>query len=97
MKKTLDLIGGILAFLTVAMYGLLFIHHGIANFFPPVAVTFMESIKTLAVLVVCAITGLEFAMARKSFIIKLAFLILLGITVVAMFFPGALASIGIVF
>lgn len=97
MKKTLDLIGGILAFLTVAMYGLLFIHYGIINFLPEVMVTFMEGIKTLAVLVVCGITGLEFAIARKSFIIKLIFLILLAITVIAMFFPGALASIGIVF
>ena len=94
MKKFLSLIGGILAFLTVIMYAVLFIN-SVWSFLPTNVVSFMEGIKFFAVLAVCAITGLEFAFATKSKLLVFLFIIVLAVVVVFMFFPGVLASVGI--
>lgn len=94
MKKVLSFIGGILAFLTVIMYALLFID-SVYSFLPEAAVAFMEGIKLFAVLVVCAITGLEFAFSTKSVFVVILFCLILAVVIVFMFFPGVLASAGI--
>lgn len=94
MKKVLSFLGGILAFLTVIMYAVLFINTKFA-FLPVNIVTLLESIKFFAVLLVCAITGLEFAFSTKSAFIVIVFIIILAVVVVFMFFPGILASVGL--
>lgn len=95
MKKLLSFIGGLLAFLTVIMYALLFIN-SVWSFLPANAVSFMEGVKFFAVLVVCGITGLEFAFATRMKLLVFLFILILAVVVVFMFFPGVLASIGIV-
>lgn len=95
MKKFLSFIGGLLAFLTVIMYAVLFIN-SVWSFLPATAVSFMEGIKFFAVLVVCGITGLEFAFGTRSKFLVFLFILILAVVVIFMFFPGVLASVGIV-
>ena len=95
MKKVLSLIGGILAFLTVIMYAVLFIN-AVWSFLPANVVAFMEGIKFFAVLAVCGITGLEFAFATKSKLLIFLFILILAVVVIFMFFPNVLESVGIV-
>jgi len=85
MKKTLDLLGGIAAFLTVAVYAVLIIHSN-WNFLPESLLNVLLVCRTWAPLVVVVITGLEFTRG-KSFIFKLLFYALVAVVVVSMFFP----------
>ena len=85
MKKILDLVGGILAFFVVASFGLILINNSF-NFLPATFITYFNSVKELAVIAVCGITGLEFAW-KRNFVLKWAFIALLAICVV-FFFPG---------
>ena len=82
----LDWLGGICAFLTVAVYGVLIIHAN-WNFIPNNILNILNVIKVWAPLVVVAITGLEFTRG-KSLIIRLLFYLLIAIVVVFMFFPA---------
>ena len=85
MKKILDLVGGILAFFVVAMFGLILIDQQF-GFLPNELINFFNGIKEMAVIAVCGITGLEFAW-KRNFILKWAFIALLAVCVV-FFFPG---------
>lgn len=84
-KLLLDWLGGIAAFLTVAVYGVLVINAKF-NFLPVNILNILAVAKTWAPLIVVAITGLEFT-SGKSFIAKLIFLILCAVVVLSMFFP----------
>ncbi len=95
LKSLLDILGGIAAFLTVAVY-LVLIIHGNWAFLPEKVYNVLVVIRTWAPLVVVAITGLEFV-STKGFILKLIFLIALAGIVIFMFFPGTWnAFVGIV-
>ena len=85
VKKTLNLLGGLAAFLTVAVYAVLIIHANWA-FLPDNIFNILVVCKTWAPLVVVVIVGLEFTRG-KSFIFKLLFYVLLAAVVVSMFFP----------
>lgn len=86
MKKLLNILTGICAFLTVAVYAVLLIHSS-WNFIPDVVYNVLVVVKVWAPLVVVAIAGLEFTRG-KNFIVKLVFYILLAAVVISMFFPG---------
>ena len=92
LEKTLDLLGEILGFLTVALYAILIIN-GTWQFIPEGNLyNILIVAKNYAALVVVAIVGLE-AAVKRGFIFKLAFLILLAIIVIFQFFPGTWANI----
>jgi len=86
LKKALDILGGICAFLTVAVYALLVID---ANwpFLSETLYNVLVVCKTWAPLVVVAITGLEFTRGR-SFIFRIIFYAIVAVVVVSMFFPS---------
>jgi len=85
LKKILDVLGGICAFLTIAVYVLLLIDANWA-FLPDSIYNILVVCRTWAPLVVVVIVGLEFTRG-KSFITKLIFYILLAAVIVSMFFP----------
>ena len=84
-KKLLDALGGIAAFLTVAVYAVLLFHANWA-FLPETLFNILVVCKTWAPLVVVVIVGLEFTRGR-SLITKLLFYVLVAAVVVNMFFP----------
>ena len=86
IELILDWLGGICAFITVIVYGLLIIHAN-WNFLPVKVFNVMQIIKTWAPLVVVAITGLEFTQGR-SLLVKLLFYALMAVVIVFMFFPN---------
>lgn len=95
MKKILDWVGGVAAFLTVAVYILLIVHGNWA-FLPDSVYNVLVVIRTWAPLVVVAITGLEFV-AEKPFIVKLVFYVMVAVVVIFMFFPETWQSfVGII-
>lgn len=85
-KKFLNWIGGVAAFLTVAVYVVLIIHAKWA-FLPEQVLNILAIVKVWAPLIVVGIVGLEFVQ-DKSFILKLLFLILCAVVVLSMFFPS---------
>ena len=85
LKNTLDILGGICAFLTVAVYAVLVIHANWA-FLPDKLYNVLVVCKVWAPLVVVAITGLEFT-RHKSFIFRILFYAIVAVVVVSMFFP----------
>ena len=94
-KPLLDLLGGICAFLTVAVYAVLVIN---ANwqFLPDSIFNILTVVKVWAPLVVVVITGLEFTRG-KSIVLKVIFYALVAAVVVSMFFPDTWAEfVGIV-
>lgn len=86
MKSLLDVLGGIAAFLTVAVY-LVLIIHGNWAFLPESVYNVLVVVRAWAPLVVVAITGLEFV-STKGFVLKLIFIIAMVAVVIFMFFPG---------
>ena len=84
-KKFLDILGGLCAFLTVAVYAVLVIHANWA-FIPDWLYNILAVCKTWAPLVVVAITGLEFTRG-KSFIFRIIFYAIVAVVVVSKFFP----------
>lgn len=85
IKKFLDLLGGICAFLTVAVYALLIINAS-WEFLPLELYNVLVVCRTWAPLVVVAITGFEFTRGR-SLIMKILFYVLVAAVIVSMFFP----------
>lgn len=85
MKKILNWIGGVAAFLTVAVYILLIVHGNWA-FLPEGVYNVLMVIKAWAPLIVVAIVGLEFV-SDKPFIVKLLFYVMVAGVVIFMFFP----------
>lgn len=85
LKKVLDILGGICAFLTVAVYALLVIHAN-WSFLPDSLYNVLVVCKVWAPLIVVAITGLEFT-RNKSFIFRILFYAIVAVVIVSMFFP----------
>ena len=95
LKPLLDLLGGICAFLTVAVYAVLIINANWA-FLPESIFNVLTVAKVWAPLIVVVITGLEFTRG-KSLITKLIFYALVACVVISMFFPDTWAEfVGIV-
>lgn len=90
MKGLLDVLGGICAFLTVAVYAVLLIHANWA-FLPNSIYNVLVVCKVWAPLIVVVITGLEFTRG-KSIIFKIIFYALVAAVVVSMFFPDTWAQ-----
>ena len=84
-KPLLDVLGGLCAFLTVAVYAVLLIHANWA-FLPDTLFNILVVCKTWAPLVVVVVVGLEFTRG-KNIIIKILFYALVAAVVVSMFFP----------
>ncbi len=85
LKTFLDWLGGICAFITVIVYGVLIIHAN-WNFIPGDFLNFLAILRTWAPLIVVAITGLEFTQG-KSLIVRIIFYCLVAVVVISMFFP----------
>ena len=96
VEKVFDILGEILAVLTIALYAVLIIN---ANwtFIPEGSLlNFLKRIREYAALVVVAIVGFE-AMVKGGFIAKLLYLIFVGLIVLVMFFPGTWDNISQIF
>ena len=96
VEKVFDILGEILAVLTIALYAVLIIN---ANwtFIPEGALlNVLKRIREYAALVVVAIVGFE-AMVKGGFIAKLLYLIFVGLIVLVMFFPGTWDNISQIF
>lgn len=85
-KSLFDWLGGIAAFLTVAVYAILVINAN-WSFIPESVLNVLAVIKTWAPLVVVAITGFEFTRG-KGLITKILFYALMAVVILSMFFPG---------
>ncbi len=96
LEKILDVLGEILAFLTIALYAVLIVN---ANWtFIPQG-TFYNVLlvaKNYASLAVVAVVGLE-CVIKRNFIIKLLFFVLLAVVIIFQFFPGTWANITNIF
>lgn len=96
LEKTLDIVGEVLAFLTIALYAVLIIN-ATWSFIPEG--TFLNVLlvaKTYAGLAVVAIVGLE-AVVKQNFLIRLLFLVLLAVVIIFQFFPGTWQNIVAIF
>jgi len=82
-----DVLGGICAFLTVAVYAVLVINAHWDFLGTGTVYNILVVIKTWAPLVIVAITGLEFC-SGKNLTVKILFLILCAVVVLSMFFPS---------
>ncbi len=86
MKKLLDWVSGVAAFLTVVVYVLLMVN-GNWSFLPETVYNILVVIQVWAPLVVVALAGLEFV-SNKPFIVKLIFYVMVAAVVIFMFFPA---------
>lgn len=96
IEKIFDIVGEILAVMTIVLYVVLIINANY-NFIP--AGDFLNVLlvlKNYAALIVVAIVGFE-AMVKFNFILKVLFLILLVIIVIFQFFPGTWENITQIF
>lgn len=91
-EKVLDILGEILAVLTIVLYGVLIINANWAFIPEGTFFNILMVIKNYAALAVVVIVGFE-AVVKRTFVTKLVFLILLAIIVLFHFFPGTWANI----
>lgn len=98
LEKVVDVIGEVLAFLTVALIVLLFVNRYVAGratdgigFLPLKASQIMESIREIAVLLVVGLAGLEFAL-KRGFVVFIIYAVLVAAAVIFLFFPGVLPA-----
>lgn len=91
LEKVFDILGEIMAILTILLYAVLYINAN-WSFIPENILNVLNVIKEYAALAVVAIVGFE-AMVKRGFIFKFLFLIVLGFIVVMQFFPGTIESI----
>ncbi len=92
LEKVLDVLGEILAFLTIALYAVLIVN-GTWEFIPQGNIyNILLIAKNYAALAVVIVVGLE-AVIKRSFIIKLLFIILVAVVIIFQFFPGTWDSI----
>lgn len=99
IEKVVDIITEILAFLTVTLIVLLFINRFVAGradsgigFIPLKATAILESIREIAVLLVVALAGLQFAL-KRNVIIFILYALLVAVAVIFLFFPNVLTWI----
>lgn len=91
MEKFLDVVGEILAFLTIALYAVLIIN-ATWTFIPQgTFFNILLAAKTYASLAVVVVVGLE-AVVKRGFLIKLLFFALLAVVIIFQFFPGTWAN-----
>ena len=92
LEKLLDLLGEILAFLTIALYAVLIIDAN-WSFIPRGSLyDILQIAKTYASLAVVVVVGLE-CVVKRSFLTKLIFFVLLAIVIIFQFFPGTWENI----
>lgn len=87
-EKVVDILGEVLAFLTVALLVLVFANRYFA-FLPEQAAKIMESVLIIAVLLVVALSGLEFAL-KRGIVVFILYAALVAAAVIFLFFPGVL-------
>ena len=92
MEKVFDILGEILAVLTIALYAVLIINAN-WSFIPEGKILdILLVIKNYAALVVVLIVGFE-AMVKRSFVFKVLFLLVLALIIIFQFFPGTWENI----
>ncbi len=92
MEKVFDILGEILAVLTIALYAVLIINAN-WSFIPEGRILdILLVIKNYAALVVVLIVGFE-AMVKRSFVFKVLFLLVLALIIIFQFFPGTWENI----
>jgi predicted acyltransferase len=84
-EPIVDTLGEILAFFTIALILLLYINGNWA-FISPKATEVLAYIREIAIIVVIALSGLEFAL-KGHWIRTIIFIVLLAGVIVFMFFP----------
>lgn len=95
-EKVFDILGEILAVLTIALYVALIINAN-WSFIPAGRVLdVLQIIKDYAALVVVLIVGLE-AMIKRSFVFKFIFVVMIAVIVIFLFFPGTWNNITKIF
>lgn len=89
LEKAVDLVGEVLAFLTVALIVFLFAND--AWHFIPAGnvVNILKSAREICILLVVGLAGLEFAL-KRGFVVFLIYAILVALAVIFLFFPGVL-------
>lgn len=90
LEKIVDILGEIFAFLTVALLVFVFVNRW-QGFLPDKATEIVESVLTIAVLAVVALSGLEFAL-KRGFIVFIIYAALVAAAVIFLFFPGVLPA-----
>ena len=83
LEKVIDVLGEILAFLTVALFIILSINH-FAGFLPAGVVETMNKVLAYAALTVVGLKGLEFAL-KHGFVVFLIYAVLIAAAVVFIF------------
>ena len=96
VEKVFDVLGEILAVLTIALYAVLIINANWTFIPEGTLLNVLKRIREYAALVVVAIVGFE-AMVKGGFIAKLLYLIFVGLIVLVMFFPGTWDNISQIF
>ena len=96
MEKAVDLLGEILAFLTVALIVFMYINRIVAyksadgtGFLPADVTRVLESVREIAILLVVGLAGLEFAL-KHGFVVFIIYAVLVAAAVIFIFFPGVL-------
>lgn len=79
-SKIFDIIGQIMAFLTVILLGLLYLNSGIIKFIPADTLAVLTTIKEYAVLGTLVVVGFGFA-SRRNFIFFGIFCLLAVVTI----------------
>ena len=95
LEKVFDILGEILAVLTLTLYVVLFINAN-WSFIPVDVLKILNIIKDYAALVVVVIVGCE-AIVKRGFVFKVLFMLILAIIIIAQFFPGTWENITKVF
>ncbi len=90
LEKVVDIIGEILAFLTVALMVFVFVNRYF-GFLPADTAKIIESVLVVAVLLVVALAGLEFAL-KRGLIVFILYAALVAAAVIFLFFPGVLPA-----
>lgn len=91
--KFFDILGEIVAIITIISYALLIIDANWA-FIPAngIIYTILICIKTYGLLALLVLVSLE-AIAKRNFIIKIVFLVLIAVVIIFQFFPGTWDSV----
>lgn len=96
LEKVVDVIGEILAFLTVALIVFMYINRIVAHksadgtgFLSLDVTRVLESIREIAILLVVGLAGLEFAL-KRGFVVFLIYAVLVTAAIIFIFFPGVL-------
>lgn len=92
LEKIFDILGEIMAVLTVVLYAVLIINANWSFIPEGVFLNVLLIMKNYAALAVVLIVGLE-AVVKRNFIIKLLFILLVAVIVIFQFFPGTWANI----